>query len=150
MKSKLPNSTDAKWCPFILYADKAKLSSFGSEKAYPIIARLGNIAVSLRNGNEWGGGQIVGSLPVVFFLFHLCSTRYLIHSFLLQVKDDTAESGKPGYTNFKNAVWHAAFYKLLESIVDHSKTGIWTQCGDGKQRWLFPVIFILAADYEEA
>ncbi|KAJ7933261.1 hypothetical protein B0H13DRAFT_1592431 [Mycena leptocephala] len=45
---------------------------------------------------------------------------------------------KPGYVNFKNAVWHSAFYKLLESIVAHSKTGIWTECGDGKQRWLFP------------
>ncbi|KAJ7707650.1 hypothetical protein B0H17DRAFT_1033442 [Mycena rosella] len=128
--SKLPDSPDAKSCAFVLYADKAKLSSFGTEKAYPIVARLANIVVGIRNGNEWGGGQVVGWLPVV--------------------KEDTAESGKPGYVNFKNAVWHAAFYKLLESIVMHSKTGIWTQCGDGKQRWLFPVVLILAADYEEA
>ncbi|KAJ6471679.1 hypothetical protein DFH09DRAFT_1253869 [Mycena vulgaris] len=117
-------------CPFIVYADKSKLSSFGTEKAYPVVARLANIVVGVRNGNGWGGGQVVGSLPVV--------------------KEDTAESSKPGYVNFKNAVWHASFYKLLESIVSHSKTGIWTQCGDGKQRWLFPVVLILAADYEEA
>ncbi|KAJ7713252.1 hypothetical protein B0H16DRAFT_1810756 [Mycena metata] len=130
IQSKLPDHKDAKLCPYIIYADKSKLSSFGTEKAYPVIARLGNIVVGIRNGNEWGGGQVVGSLPVV--------------------KDDTAESGKPGYVNFKNAVWHSAFYKLLESIVAHSKTGIWTQCGDGQQRWLFPVILILAADYEEA
>ncbi|KAJ7720432.1 hypothetical protein B0H16DRAFT_1432379 [Mycena metata] len=130
IQSKLPDHKDAKLCPYIIYADKSKLSSFGTEKAYPVIARLGNIVVGIRNGNEWGGGQVVGSLPVV--------------------KDDTAESGKPGYVNFKNAVWHSAFHKLLESIVAHSKTGIWTQCGDGQQRWLFPVILILAADYEEA
>ncbi|KAJ7934928.1 hypothetical protein B0H13DRAFT_1586945, partial [Mycena leptocephala] len=77
-----------------------------------------------------GGGQIVGSLPVV--------------------SDDSAESGKPGYANFKNAVWHAAFYKLLESIAIHSKPGIWTCCGDEIIRWLFPMLLILAADYEEA
>ncbi|KAJ7450425.1 hypothetical protein FB451DRAFT_1342926 [Mycena latifolia] len=130
IQSKLPDSPDAKLCPFILYADKAKLSSFGSEKSYPVVARLGNVVVGVRNGNEWGGGQVVGSLPVV--------------------KDDTAESGKQGYVNFKNAVWHAAFYKLLESIMLHSKTGVWTHCGDGKRRWLFPVVLILAADYEEA
>ncbi|KAF7334738.1 hypothetical protein MSAN_02372200 [Mycena sanguinolenta] len=117
-------------CAFIIYADKAKLSSFGTEKAYPAIGRLANVFGGLRNSDQWGGGQVVGSLPVV--------------------KDDTAESGKTGYVNFKNAVWHAAFYKLLESIIPHSKTGIWTRCGDGKIRWLFPAIFILAADYEEA
>ncbi|KAJ7742490.1 hypothetical protein DFH07DRAFT_750448 [Mycena maculata] len=129
-QSKLPKHPDAKPCPLIVYADKAKLSSFGTQKAYPIVARLANIFVGIRNSNEWGGGQIVGSLPVV--------------------SDDTAESGKPGYANFKNAVWHAAFYKLLESITTHSKAGIWTHCGDGKDRWLFPMILILAADYEEA
>ncbi|KAJ7471600.1 hypothetical protein B0H11DRAFT_2158977 [Mycena galericulata] len=129
-----PWTADTYWetqlCPYIIYADKAKLSSFGTQKAYPIVARLANIAVGIRNSNEWGGGQIVGSLPVV--------------------SDDTAESGKQGYANFKTAVWHAAFYKLLESIVMHSKTGIWTHCGDGKDRWLFPMVLILAADYEEA
>ncbi|KAJ6495988.1 hypothetical protein C8R45DRAFT_1052651 [Mycena sanguinolenta] len=130
IQSKLPPHPDAKLCPFIIYADKAKLSSFGTEKAYPAIARLANIASGLRNSDRWGGGQVVGLLPVV--------------------KEDTTESGKTGYVNFKQAVWHASFYKLLESIVAHSKTGIWTRCRDGKIRWLFPVVLILAADYEEA
>ncbi|KAK6984340.1 hypothetical protein R3P38DRAFT_3332873 [Favolaschia claudopus] len=130
IQSKLPDNPDAKPCPFILYADKSKLSSFGTQKAYPIIARLANVVVGIRNSDEWGGGQVVGELPVV--------------------QEDTAESGKPKYVNFKNAVWHASFYKLLESVARHSKTGIWTLCGDGKERWLFPVILILAADYEEA
>ncbi|KAJ6610879.1 hypothetical protein B0H10DRAFT_2165954 [Mycena sp. CBHHK59/15] len=119
-----------KLLPFILYADKAKLSSFGTQKGYPMVARLGNVVVSLRNSSDWGGGQIVGWLPVV--------------------EEDLAQSGKPKYVNFKNAVWHAAFYKLLESIVMPSKTGFMTQCGDGRDRCLFPMILILAADYEEA
>ncbi|KAF8142339.1 hypothetical protein K438DRAFT_1635779, partial [Mycena galopus ATCC 62051] len=123
-------SIDAKLCPYIIYADKSKLSSFGTQKAYPIIARLSNVAVGIRNGNEWGGGQIVGELPVA--------------------TNDTAESGKPGYVNFKQAVWHTTFFKLLESIAAHSKTGIWTKCGDGIERQLFPLVLILVADYEEA
>ncbi|KAF7337221.1 hypothetical protein MSAN_02274500 [Mycena sanguinolenta] len=81
-------------------------------KAYPIIARLSNIAVAIRNSNGWGGGQIVGELPII--------------------ADDNAESGKAGYVNFKTA------------------TSVWTNCGDGNARWLFPVVLILAADYEEA
>jgi hypothetical protein len=31
-----------------------------------------------------------------------------------------------------------------------SKVGNWTICGDGATRWLWPLILILAADYEEA
>jgi hypothetical protein len=68
----------------------------------------------------------------------------------LQIDDDTAESGKTGYVNFKHAMWHAAFYKLLESIASISKTGVRTTCGDREKRWLFPCIVILSADYEEA
>ncbi|KAJ7145390.1 hypothetical protein C8R43DRAFT_890476 [Mycena crocata] len=120
---------DYKSMPFIIYADKAKLSSFGTQKGYPIVARLANVVIGLRNTNNWGGGQIVGWLPVV--------------------PEDEKEKGKQGYVNFKNAVWHRAFYKLLESITLFSRTGAWVLCGDGKGRWLFPSILILAADYEE-
>ncbi|KAJ6588426.1 hypothetical protein B0H19DRAFT_1099256 [Mycena capillaripes] len=132
VQSKLPNSADAKACPYIIYADKAKLSSFGTQKGYPIVARLANIFVSLRNTTEWGGGQFVGWLPVI------------------DDKETSAEGGKQAYVNFKNAVWHAAFYRLLESVEAHSFTGCWTKCGDGVLRQLFPMILILACDYEEA
>ncbi|KAJ6480393.1 hypothetical protein C8R45DRAFT_1054375 [Mycena sanguinolenta] len=130
IQSKIPKSINNKLLPFILYADKAKLSSFGTQKGYPAVARLANMDVSIRNSSDWGGGQIVGWLPVV--------------------NEDPAETGKPGFVNFKNAVWHAAFYKLLESILQASKTGFMTACGDGVFRCLFPMILILASDYEEA
>ncbi|KAJ6559581.1 hypothetical protein B0H19DRAFT_1069323 [Mycena capillaripes] len=42
------------------------------------------------------------------------------------------------------------FYKLLESLVHPSNVGSWTECGDGQLRWHWPVILILATDYEEA
>lgn len=50
---------------FILYADKTKLSSFGTVKGYPIIARLANLPTTIRNGTGIGGGRIVGWLPIV-------------------------------------------------------------------------------------
>ncbi|KAG2120397.1 hypothetical protein DEU56DRAFT_928435, partial [Suillus clintonianus] len=63
-QSKIP--PDAKPLAFILYADKAKLSSFGRAKG--------------------------------------------------QVKEDKQHSGKPAFVNFKNAVWHASFLKILECL----------------------------------
>jgi hypothetical protein len=104
------------------------------------------MVVSIRNTTDWGGGQIVGWLPVV----SLRRRDFSSHFHLIQVEDDTAQNRKPGWVNFKNAVWHKSFYVLIDSIIAHSKTGIWTVCGDSIQRWLFPVILILASDYEEA
>ena len=46
-------------------------------------------------------------------------------------------------------IWHESFYKLLESIENLSATGHWTNCADGETRNIYPVILILAADYEE-
>ncbi|KAJ7695581.1 hypothetical protein B0H14DRAFT_3100500 [Mycena olivaceomarginata] len=130
LQSKLPKDISAKLFPLYIYADKSKLLSFGTQKAHPIIVRVLNVIIGIRNSSEWGGGQVVGELPII--------------------DDNTAESDKTGYVNFKHAMWHAAFYKLLESIASISKTGVWTTCGDGEKRWLFPCIVILSADYEEA
>jgi len=48
-----------------IYADKTKLSSFGTKKAYPVIARCANLPINIRNGTGLGGGRIVGWLPIV-------------------------------------------------------------------------------------
>ncbi|KAJ7088189.1 hypothetical protein C8R44DRAFT_836122 [Mycena epipterygia] len=112
-QSAFPNSPDAKPLLYFVYADKSKLSSFGTQKGYAVVSRVGNIPVPIRNSTCFGGGQVVGHQPV-------------------------------------NIVWHAAMYKLLESLVLPSKVGNWTSCGDGITRWLWPGILILAADYEEA
>ncbi|KAF8145837.1 hypothetical protein K438DRAFT_1781554 [Mycena galopus ATCC 62051] len=130
-QSALPNHPDAKLVGLIIYVDKSKLSTFGTEKAYAVVARVANIAVSVRNSNnQFGGGQVVGHQPVV--------------------KEDANENNKPSFSNFKTVVWHAAFWKLLESLVHHAKLGSWTMCGDEVLRWLWPIILILASDYEEA
>ncbi|KAG1858013.1 hypothetical protein DFJ58DRAFT_876980 [Suillus subalutaceus] len=63
-QSHLP--PDAKLLAFILYADKNKLSSFGSQKGYPIIACIANLPVHIHNSNTAiGGGRVVGWLPIV-------------------------------------------------------------------------------------
>ncbi|KAJ7845296.1 hypothetical protein B0H13DRAFT_2239099 [Mycena leptocephala] len=115
-QSSLPDHPAAKPVCYVIYADKSKLSSFGTQKAY-----------AARN---FGGGQVVGHQPIV--------------------DEDSKEKGKPAFANFKNVVWHTAFYKLLESLVIPAKVGDWMDCGDDIRRWLWPIILILAADYEEA
>ncbi|KAF8139588.1 hypothetical protein K438DRAFT_1785548 [Mycena galopus ATCC 62051] len=130
-ESALPNHPDAKLVGLIIYVDKSKLSTFGMEKAYAVVARVANIAVSVRNSNnQFGGRQVVGHQPVV--------------------KEDANENNKQSFSNFKTVVWHAAFWKLLELLVHHAKLGSWTMCGDEVLLWLWPIILILASDYEEA
>ena len=41
------------------------LSSSGKVKAYPVIARCGNLPVEIRNGDGIGGGRLVRWLPIV-------------------------------------------------------------------------------------
>jgi hypothetical protein len=48
-----------------LYADKSKLSSFGTQKGYPVMVRIVNLPVKIRNGKGVGGARVVGWLPVV-------------------------------------------------------------------------------------
>ncbi|EDR00662.1 uncharacterized protein LACBIDRAFT_313195 [Laccaria bicolor S238N-H82] len=127
IQSRLP--PDGKPFCIILYADKAKLSSFGTEKAYPVIARCANLPDWIRNGEGIGGGRVVGWQPIVL--------------------EDETEKGKKAYVDFKTVVWHESFRKLLESIRDHSKLGFWFKCGDDIIRRLFALILILSADYEE-
>ncbi|KAG9310133.1 hypothetical protein JVU11DRAFT_9748 [Chiua virens] len=130
VQSSLPPSAEnAAPFAFILYADKSKLSSFGTVKGYPIIARCANLPVELRNGNDIGGGAVVGWLPIV--------------------PEDANEEGKLGYTTLKRVVWHESFLKLLEEFIEFSKSGYLHVCHDGIERWLFPIILILSADYEE-
>ncbi|KAI0644335.1 hypothetical protein C8Q79DRAFT_913714 [Trametes meyenii] len=113
---------------YSVYADKTRLSSFGTQKGYPIIARILNLPADIRNGDEYGGGQVVGFLPIV---------------------EDEEEEGKKGFTTFKRIVWHKAFWILLEDVAKWAKVGYKFHCGDGVWRILFPMILMLVADYEE-
>ncbi|KAG1729317.1 uncharacterized protein EDB91DRAFT_1239239 [Suillus paluster] len=109
IQSSLPPDVDGAvpFC-FILYADKTRLSSHGTVKGYPVVVRCANLPVHIWNGEGFGGGCIVGWLPIV--------------------PEDAGEEGKLGYTTLKRVVWHKSFLKLLEHAAQYSKTGYLRKC----------------------
>ncbi|KAI0092164.1 hypothetical protein BDY19DRAFT_928654 [Irpex rosettiformis] len=119
----------AKPLAIILWADTAKLSTFGSQKGHFIVARVGNLPEHVRNGGFLGGGRIVGFLPIV--------------------AEDQNEIKKPRWVDFKAAVFHEAFRVFLEDVACLSEVGYQVLCGDQITRVLFPYIHIISADYEE-
>lgn len=62
-QSKLPNGASPVF--LIIYADKTRLSSFGTAKGYPVVARIANLPTAIRNSDGVGGGRLVGWLPIV-------------------------------------------------------------------------------------
>ena len=66
------------------------------------------------------------------------------------VQDDSNQTlNSTDCANFKRAIWHLSFKVFLDSVSGYSKTGCWVMCGDGIDHLLFPIILILAADFEE-
>ncbi|KAK0499285.1 hypothetical protein EDD18DRAFT_1102660 [Armillaria luteobubalina] len=115
---------------YILYADKTRLSSFGTAKGSPVMAHIANLPDAIHNGKGWGGGTVVGWLPIV--------------------EEDPKHKGKPSWINFKRVVWHESFHKILESVAEYSYTGYaFTLPHSGETIVIYPFIFILSADYEE-
>lgn len=66
MQSKIAD--DEKPLGIYLYADKNKLSSFGTQQGYPVVLRITNMQSHIRNGEGHGGGIVVGFLPIVRML----------------------------------------------------------------------------------
>ncbi|KAG6810964.1 hypothetical protein H0H92_009583 [Tricholoma furcatifolium] len=120
-------SKDGKPLCISIYADKTKLSSFGTAQ-HPIMARIDNLPEEILNGRGLGSTQVVGWLPIL--------------------SDEESEKLKPDYVNFKRAVYHACFSHLLSTISEESYVGCIFNCG-GTLRNLYPFVFVLAADYEE-
>ncbi|KAF8956124.1 hypothetical protein BDZ97DRAFT_1907300 [Flammula alnicola] len=113
----------------IFYADKTRLSSFGTEKGYPVLVRCANLPVSIRNGEGVGGGRLVGWLPIP--------------------EEDAQEKGKKDFVNLKREIWHKAVYEIIHSIELHTEIGTAITCGDQVIRQIFPHILIISADFEE-
>ncbi|KAN0128079.1 hypothetical protein V8E53_014116, partial [Lactarius tabidus] len=109
--------------------DKAKLSSFGTKKSYPVVAHCTNLPTEIWNGNGIGGRRVVRWLPIV--------------------PEDAADIKNHAFVDFKQRVWHRAFHCIIESIIEKSKVGCWLQDANGIQTQYFPGITILSADYEE-
>ncbi|KAH7870089.1 uncharacterized protein C8R40DRAFT_1073545 [Lentinula edodes] len=127
IQSKLP----ARAVPLcvVFYADKSKLSLFGTAKGYPVIVQCANLPMDIRNGSGIAGGRVVGWLPIV--------------------SEDAAHSGKANFFNFKNVVWHESAAKIFESMAEYCPTVYTMVCGDGVHQWMYPIVLIKSADYEE-
>ncbi|KIK14665.1 hypothetical protein PISMIDRAFT_116623 [Pisolithus microcarpus 441] len=136
-QSRLPDVENAVPFAFILYADRTRLSSHATVKGYPVVVRCANLPTNIRNGERYGGGCVVGWLPIVPFIN------------IMQVPESAKEEGKTGYTNYKRVIWHEAFHFILDGLAELSKLGYKYECYDKIMRWLFPSILILSADYEE-
>ena len=63
IQSKLPDGASPIF--LIIFADKTRLSSFGTAKGYPVVARVANLPIDIQNTNGVGGGRLVGWLPIV-------------------------------------------------------------------------------------
>ncbi|PPQ74821.1 hypothetical protein CVT26_005455 [Gymnopilus dilepis] len=113
----------------ILYADKTKLSSFGTEKGYPVLVRCANLPVSIRNGEGTGGGRLIGWLPIP--------------------EEDSQEASKKAFVNLKREIWHRAMQEIISSIEQYTILGTSMLCADQVERQIFPHILILSADFEE-
>ncbi len=68
---------------------------------------------------------------------------------LTRLRRPEADKGKADFTNFKRAVWHESFRKILESIKDYSYVGYSKKCGDEEIRDLYPFVAATSSDYEE-
>ncbi|THH16568.1 hypothetical protein EUX98_g9282 [Antrodiella citrinella] len=117
------------WDAQKLYSLLSPRTAVRSEKGYPIIARIANLPVDIRNGTGLGGGRVVGWLPVI--------------------DEEAKESGKKGFVNMKQAVWHEAFWELLKTVAQYSTTGYAFETAEDLIQYLYPFIAILVSDYEE-
>src|SRR6266478_3818681 len=59
------NDVDSFPIRLYIYADKSKLSSFGSVTGYPVIVRLAILPHSIHNAKGMGSGCLIGWLPEV-------------------------------------------------------------------------------------
>lgn len=122
VQSNIPK--DAKPLGIFLYADKNKLSSFGTQQGYPVVMRITNIETHVRHGDGLGGGHVVAFLPVV--------------------KEEAGETGKTSFANFKREVWHAAMEKIIEPLIPLSKVGLAVRCADAIRRIFYLFLNILS------
>lgn len=64
-----------------------------------------------------------------------------------QVPEDSDKSGKTPFVDFKRVVWHSSVHKILEPFL--KLVGLPYIDVYGILRLLFPIILIIAADFEE-
>ncbi|KAG1808103.1 hypothetical protein EV424DRAFT_1474084 [Suillus variegatus] len=59
------------------------------------------------------------------------------------VEDKKLHSGKPSWVDFKNAIWHKSFVRIISLLASKSKMEQWFECLDGIMCWFFLLILSL-------
>ncbi|KAI6106573.1 hypothetical protein EV401DRAFT_2060308 [Pisolithus croceorrhizus] len=125
IQSHLPDVKNAVPFAFILYADQMRLSSHETVKGYPVIVQCRNLPINIWNGEHYGGGCVVGWLPIV--------------------PESAKEEGKTGYTNYKCIIWHEVFHFILDEVAKLSKIGykcMMCLIRGSKGKWPCPVCLV--------
>ncbi|GJF00192.1 hypothetical protein PsYK624_164720 [Phanerochaete sordida] len=114
-----------------IYADKNKLSTFGTQKGYPVVMRITNLDADVRHGVGLGGGHVVGFLP--------------------DPGDPAGFAGTTSWANHKRRVWHEAVKRIIQPLISDADLdlGMAVHCGDGIDRCFYTFMNIFAGDYEE-
>ena len=145
---------DAVIFPLILYADKTKLSSFGKEQGYPVIARCGCLPLEIRNSNNGvGGGRVVGWLPIVSDNDDVLYNDMLILTLTDGCKVEgevTADKDPTAIANHRRQLWHQGLRIILKPIKRYTQYGGFFPCADEVNRHVVVAVIVLSMDYEEA
>jgi hypothetical protein len=83
-----------------------------------------------------------------FYVRYFVDLRLIIPQYI-EIDDPEEQKDLGGWVDFKRAVWHVSFFKLLTSIESLSRTGHAYPCADGTVWKIYPIILMLVADFEE-
>jgi len=66
-----------------------------------------------------------------------------------QVKDDSEDTGKPDWVDFRRLVWHKAVAEVVNSLEPMTRFAPTVLCADGESRQVVPHISMFSVDYDE-
>ncbi|KAF8341591.1 uncharacterized protein EI90DRAFT_2905164, partial [Cantharellus anzutake] len=112
-----------------IYADKSKLSTFGSVTGYPVIARLSILPHSIRNAKGTGGGCLIGWLP--------------------EASSGAEKCNQKAWATFQSYIYQQAMSEVLSSLHDVAYWGVQLRCADDILRRVFPFVYGLIANNQE-
>ncbi|KAF8890440.1 hypothetical protein BD779DRAFT_1438607 [Infundibulicybe gibba] len=124
----------------MFWSDSTHLTTFGTEKVWPLYLYFGNLSKYLRSKPEFGGCHHVAYIP---------SIPDRIGEFIASFTG-TASRKATLLTHCRRELMHAVWSNLLDDkFLEAYKHGIVLLCPDGIWRRVYPRIFTYSADYPE-
>ena len=142
------NDVDSFLIGLYIYADKSKLSSFGSVTGYPVIIRLAILPHLIRNAKGMGGGCLIGWLPEVS-LHHCIIFFNSLDVIIGKIKGNETDKCNGKWSEFQSLAYQQAMGEILSLLRHPVHWGLQIQCADGILRQVYPFILGLIADNQE-